>query len=397
MLSLAIVLYYRLRYRFNQMGRESYDDMVSSSNERRKRGTSSSKTGLIAVLGVLICAIAVLVFLILSPVEEENSVSQTQTPVTVEVKQPEIILPSSASSADAVLPAEENESAAQETAPSSPAQTVTAESIQASSPSSSNSRRNTAVDLISAQDMANFDTADHVIYLTHTVKEGEDLQTIAEAYGRNVNTLISVNRIMNIAAIQPGVQLRIPNMDGQLYTVQQGDMLSTIAYKFNPELGWRNLMDINSLSSENIYVGQELFIPSMADAGTAAVLQDSSLTFISPVSGSISASYGEVYSGNMLSGILITCSEGSHVMCAADGAVVDLGTDDNYGKFVIIQHDQGYKTTYAFLDSVSVTIGNEVKQGDAIGKVSASTTFTSPTIYFQIDQSGIALDPSLFI
>ena len=285
--SLAIVLYYRLRYRFNQMGRESYDDMVSSSNERRKRGTSSSKTGLIAVLGVLICAIAVLVFLILSPVEEENSVSQTQTPVTVEVKQPEIILPSSASSADAVLPAEENESAAQETAPSSPAQTVTAESIQASSPSSSNSRRNTAVDLISAQDMANFDTADHVIYLTHTVKEGEDLQTIAEAYGRNVNTLISVNRIMNIAAIQPGVQLRIPNMDGQLYTVQQGDMLSTIAYKFNPELGWRNLMDINSLSSENIYVGQELFIPSMADAGTAAVLQDSSLTFISPVSGSI--------------------------------------------------------------------------------------------------------------
>lgn len=379
------------------MGRESYDDMVSSSNERRKRGTSSSKTGLIAVLGVLICAIAVLVFLILSPVEEENSVSQTQTPVTVEVKQPEIILPSSASSADAVLPAEENESAAQETAPSSPAQTVTAESIQASSPSSSNSRRNTAVDLISAQDMANFDTADHVIYLTHTVKEGEDLQTIAEAYGRNVNTLISVNRIMNIAAIQPGVQLRIPNMDGQLYTVQQGDMLSTIAYKFNPELGWRNLMDINSLSSENIYVGQELFIPSMADAGTAAVLQDSSLTFISPVSGSISASYGEVYSGNMLSGILITCSEGSHVMCAADGAVVDLGTDDNYGKFVIIQHDQGYKTTYAFLDSVSVTIGNEVKQGDAIGTVSASTTFASPTIYFQIDQSGIALDPSLFI
>ena len=379
------------------MGRESYDDMVSSSNERRKRGTSSSKTGLIAVLGVLICAIAVLVFLILSPVEEENSVSQTQTPVTVEVKQPEIILPSSASSADAVLPAEENESAAQETAPSSPAQTVTAESIQASSPSSSNSRRNTAVDLISAQDMANFDTADHVIYLTHTVKEGEDLQTIAEAYGRNVNTLISVNRIMNIAAIQPGVQLRIPNMDGQLYTVQQGDMLSTIAYKFNPELGWRNLMDINSLSSENIYVGQELFIPSMADAGTAAVLQDSSLTFISPVSGSISASYGEVYSGNMLSGILITCSEGSHVMCAADGAVVDLGTDDNYGKFVIIQHDQGYKTTYAFLDSVSVTIGNEVKQGDVIGTVSSSTTFSSPTIYFQIDQSGIALDPSLFI
>lgn len=378
------------------MGRESYDDMVSSSNERRKRGTSSSRTGLIAVLGVLICAIAVLVFLILSPVEEENAAAQTQTPVTVEVKEPEIILPSSASSVDAVLPAEENESAAQEIAPSSPARTVTAESIQAS-PSSSNSRRSTAVDLISAQDMANFDTADHVIYLTHTVREGEDLPSIAEAYGRNVNTIISVNRIMNIAAIQPGVQLRIPNMDGQLYTVQQGDMLSTIAYKFNPELGWRNLMDINSLTSENIYVGQELFIPSMADAGTATVLQDSSLTFISPVKGSISASYGEVYSGNMLSGILITCPEGSQVLCAADGAVVDLGTDDNYGKFVIIQHDQGYKTTYAFLNSVSVTIGNEVKQGDVIGTVSASTTFTSPTIYFQIDQSGIALDPSLFI
>ncbi len=370
------------------MGRENYDDMVSSSRERRRNG-SSSRTGLIAVLGVLICAIAVLFFLILSPVEEETEARAEQTPITVEVRQPEIIQPS-----DATIRSEESETESATAEPSRISQTVTAQSIQSSS---SESRRNTAVDLLSAQDMANFDTSDHVIYLTHIVSEGEDLQSIAEAYGRNVNTLISVNRIKNIAAVQSGVQLRIPNMDGQLYTVQQGDMLSTIAYKFNPELGWKNLMDINSLKSENIYVGQELFIPSMTGVSSNAVPQDSSLTFISPVSGNVSASFGEVYSGTTLSGILIRCAAGSEVKASASGTVVDLGANDNYGKFVVIQHDQGYKTTYAFLDSFNVSIGSECAQDDMIGTVSSSYAFPSPTLYFQIEQGGIALDPALFI
>ena len=59
------------------MGRDSYDDMVSPDRQRRGRGTNRI-TGLIVVFGILICAIALLVFMILSPQDAGTSSVETQ-------------------------------------------------------------------------------------------------------------------------------------------------------------------------------------------------------------------------------------------------------------------------------------------------------------------------------
>lgn len=368
------------------MGRESYDDMTGPERSRRKG--SRPATGIIALLGILICLVGLLCFLILNPSDATVSDTATQTPVSVEVKEPEIILAEESEPADA-----EAETAATEVQVQPVAEIVTPSVTQDSVSSSS---RPAALDLVRAQDLASFDTSDHVIYISHEVKEGESLESIASSYGRKIETIISVNRIRNLSAVTAGTVLQIPNMDGQLYTVQEGDMLSTIARKFNPDLGWQTLMDVNQLRSETIRVGQELFIPDLS-ADESQSIQISEISFAFPTDGSIYVSYGQFFNSSQLDGVLIGTDAGSAVCASADGIVIDAGKSEDYGHFVVIQHDQGYKTTYANLETVEASIGSEVEQGQIIGAVGGGgETFTRPTLFFMMEQNGILLNPAMF-
>lgn len=380
------------------MGRESYDDMIGPERPRRKAG--GARVGLIAVLGVLICAIIVLVILILNPAPAPAAEAEDAESVSVTVREPEVIARQEEGTAPATVaeaPSAESASevvatpeAAAPVVEQEPAATVTASTLRPA-----DTVRTTAVDLMSAQDLASFNDTDRLVYLTHTVQEGEDLQSIAASYGRDVDTLISVNRIRNLTAIQPGVSLQIPNMDGRLYTVQEGDMLSTIAQRFSPSLGWQTLMDINGLDSENIRVGQELFIPQ-EPAQEETGLQAVSLTFSRPLEGTVYATNGTYFNNFEVRGILMTANAGSPVMAAADGVVVDAQRDSQMGRTLVIQHEEGYKTTYAGLETVSASVGDEVTSGQVIGTIGTSSPFGRPTLYFRIEQGGIQLDPALF-
>lgn len=384
------------------MGRESYDDMVSPDRPRRSRG-SSRITGLIAVFGILICAIAVLLVVILSPQEETAQPKAQQNPVTVEIRQPETIQPAAASQTtvteDEATPSvtDDTQTPQQSTSSTSDVQ-VTSQSLRPAV--QADSTRVSAVDLITAQNMASFDDSDVLLYMPYVLQEGDTLESVAQRFGLTVDTLVSVNRIRNIAAITPGVELQIPNMNGQLYVVQEGDMLSTIAHRFNPELGWKTLMDINGLRSESIRVGQELFIPDMTSADDASSIQQVSVSFSMPMDGTIYGSYGQYIGNQNLQGVLIGASAGSAVRAAADGIVVDAGrVEGGAGRFLVIQHEQGYKTTYSNLETVvNSVVGSQVSSGQVIGTIgSAVEPYTRPTLYFQIEQGGILLNPQMFI
>ena len=381
------------------MGRESYDDMIGPERPRRKAG--GARVGLIAVLGVLICAIIVLVILILNPAPAPTAEAEDAESVSVTVREPEVIARQEEGTAPAtVAEAQEAESAPEVVATPEAAAPVVEEEPASSTVTASTLRpadtvRTTAVNLMTAQELASFNDTDRLVYLTHTVQEGEDLQSIAASYGRDVDTLISVNRIRNLTAIQPGVSLQIPNMDGRLYTVQEGDMLSTIAQRFSPSLGWQTLMDINGLDSENIRVGQELFIPQ-EPAQEETSLQTVSLTFSRPLEGTVYATNGTYFNNFEVRGILMTANAGSPVMAAADGVVVDAQRDSQMGRTLVIQHEEGYKTTYAGLETVSASVGDEVTSGQVIGTIGTSSPFGRPTLYFRIEQGGIQLDPALF-
>ncbi len=238
-------------------------------------------------------------------------------------------------------------------------------------------------------------------YTLHEVQEGEDLNSITGLYGINKESIISVNAIKNLSAIQEGVTLKIPIQNGQLYTVQPGDSLSIITNRYNPSLGWKTLQEINNLTSQNIFPGQKLFIPS-ATASLEGSLNDYN-RFISPFEGRITGLYGQtvVYGTSeqvvSLQGIWIEGKEGDPIKASATGIVVDTGNNvDKEGKFVVLSHENGYRTKYAHLSEVIVSVSDSVKQGDVLGNMGKSGNIDKVMLFFSIEQDGIALDPANF-
>ncbi len=89
-------------------------------------------------------------------------------------------------------------------------------------------------------------------------------------------------------------------------------MLSTIARKYSPTLGWKTLQELNNLKNERIFVGQELFIPDTSSSSLAQLTDVSPpIQFQRPSRGTISKLFGQSYenpttgASEILAGILI--------------------------------------------------------------------------------------------
>ncbi len=77
-------------------------------------------------------------------------------------------------------------------------------------------------------------------------------------------------------------------------------------------------------------------------------------------------------------------SEGDDVFACADGTVIETGTDDEYGNYVIVEHGNLYYSMYANLGTISAETGKEVNAGDRIAQIGISGYSTGPHLHFTI-------------
>jgi murein DD-endopeptidase MepM/ murein hydrolase activator NlpD len=70
-----------------------------------------------------------------------------------------------------------------------------------------------------------------------------------------------------------------------------------------------------------------------------------------------------------------------------------VGYRGNYGKTIIIAHQQGYTTLYGHLDKILVKRGQVVRQGEKIGTMGNSGRSTGPHLHFELRQYHRFLDP----
>ena len=93
---------------------------------------------------------------------------------------------------------------------------------------------------------------------THVVQYGETLSSIAYQYGTNYQTLAALNGLTNPNLIYPGQILKVNgSVVSNIYTVQYGDILSSIAAKLGTT--YQTLAALNGLANPNlIYPGQTL-------------------------------------------------------------------------------------------------------------------------------------------
>ena len=67
-----------------------------------------------------------------------------------------------------------------------------------------------------------------------------------------------------------------------------------------------------------------------------------------------------------------------------------------YGRYIIIDHEEGYSTLYSQLSRYNVKEGQEVKEGDVIGYVGSSGTSTGPHLHYEVMKDGEYVDPEKY-
>jgi murein DD-endopeptidase MepM/ murein hydrolase activator NlpD len=121
--------------------------------------------------------------------------------------------------------------------------------------------------------------------------------------------------------------------------------------------------------------------------------------FIMPVEGIISGVYGSqrILNGKPKwphYGIDIAAKQGTMIKSSGSG-IVTMAEDDLYytGGTIIMDHGHGISTIYSHLETVMVSVGDKINQGDVIGTVGSTGRSTGPHLDFRVNWFQTRLDP----
>lgn len=99
-------------------------------------------------------------------------------------------------------------------------------------------------------------------------------------------------------------------------------------------------------------------------------------------------------------GLDISAEEGTSVLAASSGTVLSVKDDALMGTTVTLEHDGGYQTTYASLQSApAVEVGDSVSAGQIIGAVGTAPAEAAqgPHLHFSVEKDGDAVDPEAYL
>jgi len=121
--------------------------------------------------------------------------------------------------------------------------------------------------------------------------------------------------------------------------------------------------------------------------------------FIWPVKGRLSGFYG---SQRILNGVPkrphygldIAAGTGTAIVAPAAG-IITLAADDLYysGGTIILDHGQGFSSTFLHMSKVEVEVGQRVEQGEDIGKVGATGRASGPHLDWRMNWLNQRVDP----
>jgi len=88
---------------------------------------------------------------------------------------------------------------------------------------------------------------------------------------------------------------------------------------------------------------------------------------------------------------------GADVFAVADGVVTWSSPRYGYGQMVEINHGGGYSTRYAHNSENLVTVGDEVRKGQAVARMGETGRATGPNLHFEVLKNGRRVNPVGFI
>lgn len=126
------------------------------------------------------------------------------------------------------------------------------------------------------------------------------------------------------------------------------------------------------------------------------------LPFGRPVDGPITSGFGkrkDPVNGKSAfhTGIDFRSSRGSKIYATADGVVKKSFYNGGHGNFILIEHGNGYSTSFSHMQKIMVRTGAKVQRGQLIGLVGNTGRSTGPHLHYEITLDNKPINPYPFM
>lgn len=111
------------------------------------------------------------------------------------------------------------------------------------------------------------------------------------------------------------------------------------------------------------------------------------------VGGYVSSPYGPRW-GTFHKGMDIARPSNRNIIASDNGVVEKVSYGSGYGNHIVVNHNNGYKTLYAHLSSVSVSVGQTVPKGAKLGIMGSTGQSTGIHLHFEVLKGGSNINPA---
>ena len=242
-------------------------------------------------------------------------------------------------------------------------------------------------------------TQDKPTFFEYQLKENETLLSIAQKHKLSISSLISLNASYNIDLLQEGAYILISSLQGVFLSLNPKNDLEYLIYnRLFSTLTKELPIVVKSQYSTNKTTNTFYFIKNTALTKLEYELWTRKSFHMPVLKGYVSSPYGyriSPISGRRLlhKGIDIATKSGSQVFASRGGTVIHSGYSNVYGYFIIIQHDEEYKTLYGHLLDSIVEIDDIVYAGQHIAFIGNTGASTGNHLHFEIHKNNQAIPP----
>lgn len=244
----------------------------------------------------------------------------------------------------------------------------------------------------------------------YKVQNGDTLSSIAKKFGISEDTIKWANNLDNVNQIKPGEKLKILPVTGVAHTVKSGDTVDSVAKKYQAEA--QSVVDFpfNDVPDDfKLHEGQNLIIPDGQPPEVKAPARSRSqpqylaqgpaspvfsagggAQFVWPTNGGVTQRFAWYHPG------VDIANRAAPAVAAGDGGtIVVAGWPDGYGygNRVVIDHGNGYRSLYAHLSNIYVSVGQNVSRGQVIGQMGSTGRSTGTHLHLEIHYKGVPVNP----
>jgi LysM repeat protein len=241
--------------------------------------------------------------------------------------------------------------------------------------------------------------------IRYTVADGDTLDSIAKTFAIPMRDVVWSNPGLKLP-LKVGLALALPPVPGVVVAVKPGDTAASIAatYGADPTI----VLGFNDLSAAQLRPGLSIVIPVDPQTGpnlpnglpadpikpgvlVCPILGAPVIQKFGPTSFALEPPYGGY--AHFHTGVDVLAEYGTPIDAAAGGRVTAAGDADYFGIRVEVTDSYGLVEIYAHMSDVSVSVGQEVQQGQLVGHVGSTGLSIGPHLHMQLEVGGVPTDP----